>query len=126
MIREFRLIVMRPAPGERMAIRPHCTRGAEVLLWPGGATGIPPNAPTGNHYLSLARGRRQNMYGRGLTGAALLLMSALATNNAFAAPPPPCRNTGSYDGWLASFEREAAAQGISQRAICRCCAFACL
>jgi len=56
------------------------------------------------------------MYGRGLTGAALLLMSTLATNNAFAAPPP-CRNTGSYDGWLASFEREAAAQGISQRAI---------
>ena len=35
MIREFRLIVMRPAPGERMAIRPHCSRGAEVLLWLG-------------------------------------------------------------------------------------------
>ena len=55
------------------------------------------------------------MHGREMTGAALLLMSALATNNAFA--EPPCRTTGSYDGWLAGFERDAAAQRISQRAI---------
>ncbi len=26
---------MRPAPGERMAIRPHCTRGAEGCCGPG-------------------------------------------------------------------------------------------
>ncbi len=29
----------------------------------------------------------------------------------------PCRTSGPYDSWLAGFEREAAAQGISQRAI---------
>ena len=29
----------------------------------------------------------------------------------------PCRTGGPYDAWLAAFEREAAAQGISQRAI---------
>ncbi len=29
----------------------------------------------------------------------------------------PCRTTGSYDAWLAAFEREALAQGISQRTI---------
>jgi len=55
------------------------------------------------------------MHGRGLTGGALLLLSTLATNNAFAAPS--CRTAGSYESWLAGFEREAAAQGISQRAI---------
>src|ERR1700744_4870386 len=30
---------------------------------------------------------------------------------------PRCRNTGSFDVWLAAFKKEAAAQGISQRAI---------
>jgi membrane-bound lytic murein transglycosylase B len=55
------------------------------------------------------------MHGRGLTGGALLLLSTLATNNAFAAPS--CRTAGSYESWLGRFEREAAAQGISQRAI---------
>src|SRR4029077_19325233 len=55
------------------------------------------------------------MHGRGLTGGALLLLSTLATNNAFAATS--CRTAGSYESWLAGFEREAAAQGISQRAI---------
>src|ERR1700730_4479505 len=55
------------------------------------------------------------MHGRGLTGGALLLLSTLATNNAFAAPS--CRTAGSYESWLPGFGREAAAQGISQRAI---------
>jgi lytic murein transglycosylase len=55
------------------------------------------------------------MRGRGLIGAALLLLSTLATNAAVSTPP--CRTTGSYESWLAGFEREAAAQGISQRAI---------
>jgi lytic murein transglycosylase len=30
---------------------------------------------------------------------------------------PRCRNTGSFDTWMAGFKRDAAAQGISQRAI---------
>jgi lytic murein transglycosylase len=29
----------------------------------------------------------------------------------------PCRTSGSYESWLAGFEREAAAQGIAQRAV---------
>ena len=57
------------------------------------------------------------MHACGLTAAALLLVSAFATNDAFAAPPPPCRTAGSYESWLAGFEHEAAAQAISQRAI---------
>jgi lytic murein transglycosylase len=36
-------------------------------------------------------------------------------------PPPPapanCKNVGTFEGWLASFRKEAAAEGISQRAI---------
>jgi lytic murein transglycosylase len=54
------------------------------------------------------------MQGRGLAAAVLLLVSTVLTNAAFAAP---CRTTGSYDSWLVGFEREALAQGISQRAI---------
>jgi lytic murein transglycosylase len=51
-----------------------------------------------------------------MAGAVLLFASTLAAvNTAHAAPP--CRTSGSYDAWLAAFEREAAAQGISQRAI---------
>jgi lytic murein transglycosylase len=54
--------------------------------------------------------------------AALLLVSAAAVNAAPAAPAPaakaaPCRTNGAFDAWLATFEREALAQGISQRAI---------
>jgi lytic murein transglycosylase len=39
------------------------------------------------------------------------------TLTAAQAQTAPCRTSGSYDSWLAGFEREAAAQGISQRAI---------
>jgi lytic murein transglycosylase len=39
---------------------------------------------------------------------------ASAAGSASAAP---CHTTGSFDTWLAAFERDAAAQGISQRAI---------
>ena len=43
-----------------------------------------------------------------------------ATDTA-ALPPPPapanCKNTGDFNGWLAAFKREAAAQGISARTI---------
>ncbi len=48
-----------------------------------------------------------------LTLAAVALLLALAP--AFA--QPNCRNTGSFDRWLADFKREALAQGISQRAL---------
>jgi lytic murein transglycosylase len=47
-------------------------------------------------------------------GAATLLAALLASAAAQAAP---CRTTGSYEAWLAAFEREATAKGISQRAI---------
>ena len=50
----------------------------------------------------------------GTAAAAWLLASVLAANAAEAAP---CRTSGSYDAWLAAFEREAMAQGISQAAI---------
>ena len=30
---------------------------------------------------------------------------------------PRCRNTGSFDAWMAAFKKEALAQGISQRTI---------
>jgi lytic murein transglycosylase len=45
----------------------------------------------------------------------LLLAAALATTAAQAAAP--CRTGGSYEAWLADFEREAVAQGISQSTI---------
>jgi lytic murein transglycosylase len=46
--------------------------------------------------------------------AALLIGVGLG---AAAAQTAPCRTSGSYESWLAAFEREAAAKGISQRAI---------
>ena len=46
--------------------------------------------------------------------AALLIGVGLS---AAAAQTAPCRTSGSYESWLAAFEREAAAKGISQRAI---------
>ena len=47
--------------------------------------------------------------------AALLLGVWLGPIGAVQAAP--CRTSGTYDSWLAAFEREASAQGISQRAI---------
>ena len=46
-------------------------------------------------------------------GAALLLATLLA----IPAQAAPCRTSGTYDAWLAGFEREAMAQGVSQRTI---------
>jgi lytic murein transglycosylase len=46
--------------------------------------------------------------------AAAFLIGGLS---AAAAQTAPCRTSGSYESWLAAFEREAAAKGISQRAI---------
>ncbi|HUD89345.1 MAG TPA: lytic murein transglycosylase [Xanthobacteraceae bacterium] len=50
-----------------------------------------------------------------LIGAALLLASVLTSSVAHA--DVPCRTSGPYEAWLAQFEREAAAKGVSQRAI---------
>ncbi len=47
--------------------------------------------------------------------AALLFASLLPSTHAHAAAP--CRTSGTYDAWLAAFEREAMAKGISQRTI---------
>jgi lytic murein transglycosylase len=57
------------------------------------------------------------MTGRALAGAAGVLVAVAALSAAQAARAAPCRTDGSYDAWLAAFEREAAAQGISRRAI---------
>jgi lytic murein transglycosylase len=53
------------------------------------------------------------MRGRLVAAATLLFATVLASN----AQAAPCRTSGSYEAWLAAFEREAAAQGISRRAI---------
>jgi len=42
---------------------------------------------------------------------------APATPTPLSAAAAPCRTSGTYDAWLAAFEREALAQGISQRTI---------
>jgi lytic murein transglycosylase len=49
----------------------------------------------------------------GVLGA-VAIAAALATPSGAA---PRCRNTGSFEAWLAGFKKEAAAQGVSQRAI---------
>ena len=50
----------------------------------------------------------------GATGAAMLAVSLLSAPAEAAAR---CRNTGSFESWLAAFKQEAAAQGISRQAI---------
>ncbi len=50
-----------------------------------------------------------------LPGPALLLAILIASGTANAAVP--CRTSGSFDSWLTAFEREATAQGLSQRAV---------
>lgn len=58
---------------------------------------------------------------KGTSAAALAIvafafgMELAATNAALAAAP--CRTSGSYDAWLAAFEREGLANGVSQRTI---------
>jgi lytic murein transglycosylase len=48
-----------------------------------------------------------------VAGATLLAVLTSGAANAAA----PCRTTGSYESWLATFEREAVADGVSQRTI---------
>ena len=50
----------------------------------------------------------------GLTGAVMLAAGVLAGP---ADAAPRCRNTGSFEAWLAAFKKEAEAQGISRQAI---------
>ncbi|HLH88711.1 MAG TPA: lytic murein transglycosylase [Xanthobacteraceae bacterium] len=53
-----------------------------------------------------------------LTSAGLALaLSLIAGPHGATAAPANCRNTGSFEAWLAKFKQEAAAQGISQAAI---------
>ena len=52
-----------------------------------------------------------------LSTAAAALGAALLTCGAAAAAPANCRNTGSFEAWLAKFKQEAEAQGISRAAI---------
>jgi lytic murein transglycosylase len=49
-------------------------------------------------------------------GLAAALLIGVGLGSA-AAQTAPCRTSGSYESWLAAFEREAVAKGISQRAI---------
>ena len=51
---------------------------------------------------------------RGAIGAIVCLAAVCVAGTAAAAP---CRTSGPYDKWLAAFEREAMAAGISQQAI---------
>jgi lytic murein transglycosylase len=50
-----------------------------------------------------------------LLGLTFLLAGVVAANAA--SPTAPCRTNGSFEAWLAAFEREAMAQGISQATI---------
>ncbi|MBN8965514.1 MAG: lytic murein transglycosylase [Rhizobiales bacterium] len=60
---------------------------------------------------------RQRIFGvRGVAFVGVMMLAgAMLAEPAQAAAR--CRNTGSFDTWLAAFKRDAAAQGISQRAI---------
>jgi lytic murein transglycosylase len=50
-----------------------------------------------------------------VAGVALLLSAAFAGSAAHAAAP--CRTSGPYESWLLAFEREAVANGVSQRTV---------
>ncbi|MGA2817015.1 MAG: lytic murein transglycosylase [Xanthobacteraceae bacterium] len=55
------------------------------------------------------------MRNKKIASALILFASALISSAAHAVAP--CRTSGTYEAWLAAFEREALAQGISQRTI---------
>ncbi len=55
--------------------------------------------------------------GIAVANAAPATKTAPAAAKAPAAAAAPCHTSGSYDAWLAAFERDALAQGISQRTI---------
>lgn len=57
--------------------------------------------------------------------AALAAMTLLATSASAEAPPPPaaananCKNTGSFERWLANFRKDALAAGVSRQTVSR-------
>jgi len=53
---------------------------------------------------------------RGAVGA-IVCLAAISLAGSAAATVAPCRTSGPYNKWLAEFEREAIAQGISQQAV---------
>ena len=55
---------------------------------------------------------RQRIFGS--IGAAALAVAALSGP---ADAAPRCRNTGSFEAWLAAFKKDAESQGISRQAI---------
>jgi lytic murein transglycosylase len=59
-----------------------------------------------------AAAMRQRIFG--FIGAAMVAASVLSSP---ADAAPRCRNTGSFDVWLAAFKKEAESQGISRQAI---------
>jgi len=61
------------------------------------------------------------MFSRKIIACLLLLIGMSASGAAAAAVP--CRTSGPYDKWLADFEREAMAQGVSQRTIAEAAPF---
>src|SRR5215831_17114326 len=50
-------------------------------------------------------------------GAALLALAIATGAGPAVAAPATCRNTGSFEAWLAQFKQEAIAQGISRAAL---------
>src|SRR5215469_13307607 len=61
------------------------------------------------------------MFSRKLAAFTFLLIGIVTSGAAAAAVP--CRTSGPYDKWLADFEREAMAQGVSQRTIAEAAPF---
>lgn len=59
-------------------------------------------------------GKKLNQQRHRFALAAACALSLLAATPVFAAA---CHNTGNFEGWLSSFRKEAAAQGVSQRAL---------
>src|ERR1041384_612023 len=62
----------------------------------------------------MARGAAMRQRIFGFVGAGMLALSVLSSP---ADAAPRCRNTGSFDAWLAAFKKEAESQGISRQAI---------
>ena len=64
----------------------------------------------------MTNGKRRRSIVQSFKTPAIALLASLLVSTA-ASAEVPCRTSGSYDSWLAGFEREAQAQGIASRAI---------
>jgi lytic murein transglycosylase len=67
--------------------------------------------------LGLGGAMWQRISGKRMFAAAAVAMLTLAALPLAANAAPRCRNTGSFDKWLADFKQEAAAAGVSRQAI---------